>query len=101
MIDLKKLQEEIYNNKMAKGFNTTDINLKFNLTHGELSEAFNAYHKKLPDLGEKLADVAIYLLGISAILKIDLEDEILKKVEKNKNRKYQKINGTNIKTKDA
>ena len=31
-------------------------------------------------MGEELADVAIYLLGLSEILNIDLEDEILKKV---------------------
>lgn len=101
MIDLKKLQQTIFDNKVSKGFNTTDVNLEFNLTYGELAEAFNAYHKKLPDLGEELADVAIYLLGISAILNIDLENQILMKVEKNKNREYQKINGVNVRTKDA
>jgi len=40
-------------------------------------------------------------LGLAAILNINLEDEILKKVEKNKKRKYKKINGVNIRTKDA
>ncbi len=101
MIDLKKLQKDIYDNKITKGFNITDVNLEFGLTYGELAEAFAAYHKKLPDLGEELADVAIYLFGIAAILNINLEDEILKKVEKNKNREYQKINGVSIRTKDA
>jgi len=101
MIDLKKLQKDIYDNKVAKGFNTTDIHLEFCLTYGELAEAFTAYHKKLPDLDEELADVVIYLLGLAAILNINLEDEILKKVEKNKKRKYKKINGVNIRTKDA
>ncbi|MFA6296470.1 MAG: hypothetical protein WC663_03890 [Patescibacteria group bacterium] len=100
MLNLKKLQKEIYQNKVAKKFNTTDINFEFALTYGELAEAYNAYRKKLPDLGEELADVAIYLLGISEILKIDLEKEILKKVKKNKNRKYQRKNGVLIKTKD-
>ncbi len=101
MIDLKKLQKKIYDNKIAKGFNTTDVNFEFSLTYGELAEAFEAYRKKKPDLGEELADVAIYLLGLSAILKIDLENEILKKVKKNKKREYQKRNGVNIRTKDA
>lgn len=87
-------------NKIAKGFNTTDVNLEFGLTYGELAEAFEAYHKKLPDLGEELADVAIYLLGLAAILKIDLEEQILKKVEKNKKRKYKKINGVSVKVKN-
>ena len=101
MIDLKKLQKEIYDNKVAKGFNISDFNFEFGLTYGELAEAFNAYRKKLPDLGEELADVVIYLFGLAAILNIDIENEILKKVEKNKKREYQKINGVNIRTKNA
>jgi hypothetical protein len=40
-----------------------------------------------------LADVAIYLYGISEILGFDLNQEILKKVDKNKNRIYKNING--------
>jgi hypothetical protein len=62
MLDLPKLQQEILANKIAKGFNTIDIPLEFSFTHEELSEAFRAYRKKLPDLGEELADVMIYLL---------------------------------------
>jgi NTP pyrophosphatase (non-canonical NTP hydrolase) len=96
MIDLKQIQKDIFQNKLDKGFNTTDVNFEFGLTYGELAEAFDAYRKKLPDLGEELADVAIYLMGLSSILGIDLEDEIIKKVEKNKNRKYKKINGVNV-----
>ncbi|MFA6994755.1 MAG: hypothetical protein WC246_03980 [Candidatus Paceibacterota bacterium] len=100
-MDLRQLQKDIYHNKVNKGFNITDVNKEFGLTYGELAEAFSAYHQKLPDLGEELADVAIYLLGLSAILKIDLEDEIIKKVAKNKNREYQKINGVNMRVKDV
>ena len=86
MIDLKKLQKEIFQNKLDQGFNTTDVNLEFNYTYGELAEAFEAYRKKKPDLAEEVADVVIYLIGLSEILGIDLEDEILKKVKKNGNR---------------
>jgi len=102
MIDLKKLQKEIYKNKLAKGFNTSDVNLEFGLTYGELAEAFEAYHKKSADLGEELADVVIYLLGLSEISNIDLENEILKKVEKNRKREYQRRqDGVLIRTKDV
>lgn len=55
---------------------------------------------KKDDLGEELADVAIYLLGLSEILKIDLEDEILKKVYKNSKREYKIINGINTRVKE-
>ena len=83
MVDLNKLQKDIYQNKVNKGFNITDINKEFCLTYGEVAEAYEAWRKKKDDLGEELADVAIYLLGLSEILGIDLEEEIQKKVYKN------------------
>ena len=96
MIDLALLQKRIYENKVAKGFNVTDIFREFCYTYGELSEACEAYLKKKDDLGEELADVAIYLLGLSEILGIDLEKEILNKTEKNEKRQYIQKDGVNI-----
>ena len=68
-----------------------------------MAEAYAAYYKKLPKeaISEKLADVAIYLLGIAEILKIDLGQAILKKVAKNKKRIYHKINGVDTRIEDA
>ncbi len=51
-------------------------------------------------MGEELADVAIYLLGLSEILGIDLEDEIQKKVYKNSKREYKIIDGVNTRVKE-
>ena len=96
-MDLKKLQKEIYQNKVDKGFNTTDVNKEFCLLYGEVGEAYDAYRKGKDDLGEELADIAIYLLGLSEILGKDLEEEIKNKVQINKNRKYKDVNGTRIK----
>jgi len=93
VIDLKKIQKQIYQNKLDKGFNTKDVNFEFNLTYGELAEAFEAYRKKNSKVGEELADVTIYLLGLSEILGINLEKEILKKIKINKKRKYKRIKG--------
>lgn len=100
MLNFKQLQKDIFDNKVTKGFNTTDVDLEFCLTYGELAEAYNAYSKKLPDLSEELADVIIYLLGIATILDVDLEEAVLKKVEKNKNREYKNINGVHVRIKD-
>lgn len=94
---LKEIQKIIFENKIKKGFNTENVELEFCLTQGELAEAFDAYRKKLPTLGEELADVAIYLYGLSEILKVDLNEEIRKKVLKNQNREYKNVNGVNIK----
>ena len=97
---LKELQKEIYQNKINKGFNTTDIAKEFCLLYGEVSEAYEAYRKKKPDLNEELADIAIYLLGISEILGFDLEKEIENKVAINEKRVYKKINGVTVKVSD-
>lgn len=90
MIDLKKLQKEIFQNKVNKWFNTTNIDMEFNLIYWELAEAFESYHKNLWKTGEELADVVIYILWLSEILWVNLEDEIIKKVAINKARKYKK-----------
>jgi len=96
MVDLLKLQKKILKNKLAKRFNVTDVAMEFCLMHEELSEAYHAYYKKLPDLGEELADVAIYLLGLAEILGINLEKEIMHKVAKNEKRRYKRIKGVSI-----
>ena len=99
-MDLKKLQKEIYQNKVDKGFNTTDVNKEFCLLYGEVGEAYDAYRKGKDDFGEELADIAIYLFGLSEILGKDLEEEIKNKVQINNNRKYKDVNGTKIKTEE-
>ncbi|MDR0272838.1 MAG: hypothetical protein LBI27_05935 [Clostridiales bacterium] len=96
MIDLKQFQQRVYKNKVEKGFNVTDIYMEFCYMHNELSEACEAYAKKKNDLGEELADVAIYLLGLAEILDINLEDEIINKMDKNEKRKYIQKDGVNI-----
>jgi NTP pyrophosphatase (non-canonical NTP hydrolase) len=95
MDEFINIQKEIFDNKLNKGFNTTNVELEFCYTNGELAEAFEAYRKKLPSVGEELADVAIYLYGIAEILGYDLNKEIIKKVDKNKNRIYKDIDGVN------
>ena len=56
--------------------------------------------KKKNDLGEELAYVVIYLLGISEILGIYLEKEILYKINKNIHREYKFINGVTTRLKE-
>lgn len=100
MIDLKQIQKDIYQNKVDKEFNVTNIDKEFCLLYGEVSEGYEAWRKKKDDLGEELADVAIYLLGLAEILNVDLESEILHKVDKNKHRVYKRINGVNTRIKE-
>lgn len=99
-MELSKIQKEIWQNKIDKGFNITDVNKEFCLLYGEVSEAYEAWRKKKDDLGEELADIAIYLMGLSEMLEINLEEEIKNKVAKNKKRIYKNINGVNTRIGD-
>ena len=99
-MELKEIQKEVYQNKVNKGFNITNVDKEFCLLYGEVAEAFEAYRNKKSDLGEELADVTIYLLGLSEILGIELQDEIEKKMKKNEKRVYKKIDGITTRISD-
>ena len=91
MIDLAQAQKEIFQNKLAHDFNTTNVEKEFCLLYGEVAEAFQAYKfESKANLGAELADVGIYLLGLSEILGIDLEQEIQQKMRRNAKRHYEK-----------
>lgn len=94
---MSEMQKAIYQNKLNKGFNVTDINKEFCLLYGEVAEAYDAWRKNKADIGEELADIAIYLMGLSEILEIDLENEIEKKMAINRDRVYKLIDGALIK----
>ena len=99
-MDFKKLQNEVRQLKIDMGFNTTDANMEFCLLYGEVAEAYDAYRKNKEDLGLELADVAIYLFGLSEMLGKDLEQEILNKMEIVKKRKYKIVDGKIIRIED-
>lgn len=93
MVDLKELQRLVYQNKVDHQFNVTDVPFEFCLLMTEVAEAFRS--RDTAEYGEELADIAIYLLGLAEIGGVDLEAEILKKMEKNRRRKYfQNPDGT-------
>ena len=94
---INEMQKEIYQNKLNKGFNVTDVHEEFCLLYGEVAEAYDAWRKNKTTVGEELADIAIYLIGIAEITGINLEEEIIHKVKKNEGRVYKKINGVNVK----
>lgn len=96
-MNLSEMQKRVYENKLKHGFNVSNVELEFCLLEGELSEAFEAYIKKHDNLGEELADTAIYLMGLSQILGIDLQAEVEKKMKINESREYVKVNGVLVK----
>ena len=97
-MDIQSGQKLAWENKVAKGFNTTDVPLEFCLLHGEVAEAFDAWREGREDVGEELADVAIYLLGLAEMTGVDLQGEIEAKMAKNASRVYRRLsNGTLVK----
>lgn len=92
---LSEMQKAAYQNKLDKGFNVSNVDMEFCFLYGEVGEAFDSYRKNKGDVGEELADVAIYLLGLAEILGVDLEEQVVAKMRKNKDRKYKLVGGTN------
>lgn len=95
IIDTKKLQKEVLDNKRRHNFNTTDIKFELLLLYGEVNELFKGWLKQDDNnINEELADVGIFLLGISEMLGSDLGKDIVDKIEINKNRIYK--NGVKV-----
>jgi len=90
-MNIRSSQELAWENKVGKGFNTTNIPLEFCLLQGEIAEAFGAWRQGRDDLGEELADVAIYLLGLAGMTGVDLQGEVEAKLAKNAARVYQRL----------
>ena len=96
-MEIRELQKRAYQNKLNHGFDTTNVYREFCLLNGEVAEACEAYIKKWDNLGEELADVAIYLVGLSQMVGIDLQTEVEKKLAINEKRKYVEVNGVLVK----
>lgn len=89
MSDIREIQRRVIENKRRRGWNTTDINEEFCHLVTEVGEAYSALDSgDKAEIGEELADVAIYLLGIAEICDVDLGEHVLKKLEKNEGRVY-------------
>ncbi len=99
IMELDEMQKAAWENKVEKGFNTTNVEKEFCYLTSEVGEAYMAYLRNKDELGSELADIGIYLLGLSEMLGYSLKDEIEKKMAINKNRKY-KLNEYGVLIKD-
>jgi NTP pyrophosphatase (non-canonical NTP hydrolase) len=101
-LTIREVQRQAWANKLAQGFNVTDVAYEFGLLTEELGEAFGAWRKGKPSLGEELADVAIFLAGLAEMTGIDLEAEVVAKLKVNAARQYMALpNGTLVKAEDG
>jgi NTP pyrophosphatase (non-canonical NTP hydrolase) len=89
---LNKLGKKIMAWREKKGFITGWKNMpeKLMLVVTELSEAMEAYrHDDKKNFNEEISDCFIRLLDICGSLNINIEDEIKKKMEVNKQRPFK------------
>jgi NTP pyrophosphatase (non-canonical NTP hydrolase) len=97
-VEIRLVQKLAWENKLAKGFNTTDVPLEFCLLIGELAEAFDAWHKGSQEVAEELADTAIFLLGLAEMVGADLQEAVEAKLAANEARVYRRLpNGVLVK----
>jgi NTP pyrophosphatase (non-canonical NTP hydrolase) len=94
VLDIRTAQEQAWRNKQNQGFNTSDVPLELCFLQGEVAEFFEAWRRKQSDVGEELADVAIYVLGLAEMVGVDLADEVSQKLSKNAARRYEVRNGS-------
>ncbi len=98
MVDLSKLQKEIYQNKLNKGFNVADVGREIILMTEELGELARAYKNsdKKPareisnkdEMVDAIGDLMIYCLSLCEMLGVDSNEVLEKIVKNNKNREH-------------
>jgi NTP pyrophosphatase (non-canonical NTP hydrolase) len=99
MMDIKELTERMHSFVRSKGWYEPDskrpqtprsLAVSLVLEAGEVLEHFQwrDESKDKNELAGELADVTLYLLQLSSISGIDLEDAVLKKLEANASRDW-------------
>ena len=97
-MELLTLQKEIYQNKVNRNFNVTDVGKEIILMTEELGELARAYKKSdkkdarninnKEDIIDAVGDLMVYCLGLCEMLGVNSKDVLDKIIENNKNRTH-------------
>lgn len=98
-LTIAELTEQMHALVKSKGWYETDskrpqtprnLAVSLSIEAAEILEHFQFTDeiKDREELGSELADVMLYLLQLASVSGIDLEDAVLKKIEKNKTRTW-------------
>ena len=97
-MNLSELQKDIYQNKINRGFNVTDVGKEIVLMVEELGELARVYKNsdKKPakeishkdEMVDAVGDLMIYCLGLCEMLGVNSEEVLEKIIENNKKRTH-------------
>ncbi|MFH1505761.1 MAG: MazG nucleotide pyrophosphohydrolase domain-containing protein [archaeon] len=97
-MDLVKLQKEIFENKVKRGFNVTDVGKEIVVMVEELGELARAYKNsdKKPareisnkdNMEDAVGDLMVYCLSLCEMLGLNSEEVLQKIVNNNKTREH-------------
>jgi NTP pyrophosphatase (non-canonical NTP hydrolase) len=87
-MDYRQTQKIAWANKVAKGFDTGNVEREFNLLVEEVGEAHKAHRMGDPGYAEELADIAIYTANLAEMTGVDLQAAVEAKLAKNAQRTY-------------
>jgi len=90
-MDLRRVQQEAWDNKLAHGFNTTDVPADLKRLHREVDEAEEAWQGGGENFGSELADGVIFLAGLAQTAGLDLGAEVKRKLAVNSERRYERL----------
>jgi hypothetical protein len=88
-VNIREVQAEVWRNKLAKGFNVTDVARDFRRLREEVDEAEKAWLLGAVDaMALELADVAAFAAGLAEMVGADLDDAVARKLVINAARTY-------------
>ncbi len=98
MIDLRGLQQAIYQNKVRRGFNVSDVGKEIVLMVEELGELARAYKnsdkRPVPEISQReemvdaVGDLMVYCLGLCEMLQADAAEVLQEIVARNETREH-------------
>jgi predicted house-cleaning noncanonical NTP pyrophosphatase (MazG superfamily) len=88
-MDIRSAQDVAWDATPAKGADTKDIALGFDLLSGEVAKAFDAWRNGRQEIAEDLAAIAIFLLRLANMVGTDLQEVVETKLAISKSRVYR------------
>jgi NTP pyrophosphatase (non-canonical NTP hydrolase) len=87
-VKVRAVQTAVWANKLAKGFNVTDIAQEIHFLRREVDELEEAWRLGKPDVDLEVADVVAFAVSVAEMLGVDAQDALAQKLAINAGRTY-------------